>query len=173
MTGKRKETERGQDAAGVMCSARRYPLTVPRQRCYRTRRALALAVGVALMTAPAAASGKPPRYTLDNPPPNPTTRDLDRMGIAYEKWAALGRCEQPGAGWDNSRRYRWARGVHWRHTGPRYLAGLGFYSGTYAAWKPKGYPWPPHATPEQIVITAERVRRDVGITAWGAWRCWR
>lgn len=170
--GMREETERRQ-VATVMAEHRRSPLAVPRQRRYRNRRALALAAGVALMFAPAAASGKPYAYSVENPPPNPTTRDLDRMGIAYEKWAALGRCEQPGAGWDNSRRYRWARGVHWRHTGPRYLAGLGFYSGTYAAWKPKGYPWPPKATPEQIVITAERVRRDVGITAWGAWRCWR
>ncbi len=133
---------------------------------------LAVAVGVALMIAPAAASGTS-RYTLDNPPRNPTTRDLDRMGIAYTKWAALGRCEQPGAGWDNTPRYRWARGVHWRHTGPRYLAGLGLFAGTYRAWTPPGYPWPPKATPEQIVIIAERVRRDVGITAWGAWRCWQ
>lgn len=170
--GMRKGTERGQVAAEVS-AGRRSPLAVSRQRRYRASRAVAVTVGAALVFVPAVATGKPYRYTVDNPPPNPTTADLDRMGIAYRKWAALGRCEQPGAGWDNSRRYRWARGVHWRHTGPRFLAGLGFYSGTYASWKPKGYPWPPKATPEQIVIIGERVRRDVGITAWGAWRCWR
>jgi hypothetical protein len=172
MNSMRKETERRQDAAGL-AEDRRNPLPVTRQRCHRNRRAVALTVGAALMFAPAVATGKGYPYTVDKPPPNPTTRDLERMGIAYHKFAALGRCEQPGAGWDNTPRYRWARGVNWRHTGPRYLAGLGFYSGTYSAWKPKGYPWPPKATPEQIVITAERVRRDVGITAWGAWRCWR
>lgn len=100
--------------------------------------------------------------TINNPPANPTRADLVRMGIPVERWARLGRCEQPGEGW---------RGVRWSHTGPRFLAGLGFARSTYAAYKPAGYPWPPHATPWQIIVVAERVKADVGITAWGAWRC--
>lgn len=109
-----------------------------------------------------AAPAKSARHTIHHPPANPTRADLIRMGVPVERWASLGRCEQPGSGW---------RGVAWTHTGPSYLAGLGFARSTYAHYKPAAYPWPPKATPWQIMVVAERVKADVGITAWGAWRC--
>ena len=96
-------------------------------------------------------------WTIANPPANPTRTDLEAAGIPVTRWFALGRCEQPGNG---------VGGVQWTQTG-RFIGGLGFYSGTYGAYKPKAYPWPPAASPWQIIIVAERVKADVGITAWG------
>ena len=104
--------------------------------------------------------------TIANPPANPTRADLVGMGIPVERWFSLGRCEQPGAG---------VGGVDWTnegrggHTG--FLGGLGFAASTYGYYKPKGYPWPPRATPWQIIIVGERVKAAVGITAWGAHDC--
>ena len=109
------------------------------------------------------AAPKHTRWTIQNPPPHPTLRDLVNMRIRIDNWVSLGRCEQPGSGW---------RGVDWKQTG-NYIGGLGFYSGTYGAYKPKSYPWPPHATPAHLIIVAERVKADVGITAWGCSGAWR
>lgn len=98
-------------------------------------------------------------WTIENPPPNPTRADLVNMGIPVERWFRLGRCEQPSSSG--------VGGVDFTNDGPAFVGGLGFAASTYAAYKPKAYPWPPKATPWQIIIVAERVKADVGITAWG------
>lgn len=108
-----------------------------------------------------------PKYTLERPPANPTRADLLHMGIRISNWIHLGQCEQPsGRGGDG------LASVDWKQTG-NYIGGLGFYSGTYRAYKPKAYPWPPYASPYQLMITAERVRVAVGIHAWGCAAAWR
>lgn len=96
--------------------------------------------------------------TIQRPPANPTRADLIGMGIPVTRWFALGRCEQPGPG---------VGGVDWRNDGPSFVGGLGFAASTWRAYKPAAYPDPPAATPWQIIIVAERVKADVGITAWG------
>ena len=100
--------------------------------------------------------------TIAHPPANPTRADLVGMGIPVARWFSLGRCEQPGAG---------VGGVDWTNTGPSFVAGLGFAASTWRAYKPAAYPDPPAATPWQIIIVGERVKADVGITAWGAHGC--
>ena len=100
--------------------------------------------------------------TIANPPDSPTRANLVSMGIPVERWFSLGRCEQPGQG---------IGGVDWTNAGPSFIGGLGFAASTWRAYKPAAYPDPPNATPWQIIIVGERVKADVGITAWGAHGC--
>ena len=59
-------------------------------------------------------------------------------------------------------------GVNWSHRGPRYQGGLGFYSGSWDAYKPKGYPDNAgDATWRQQMVTANRLWARAG---WG-WGC--
>ena len=82
-----------------------------------------------------------------------------QMPKNWRTWLRIGRCEQPGRG---------AWGIRWSHPGPTYGGGLGIYIGTWRHWKPKHYPSTPGAaTWRQQMVVAERIRRDVGITAWG------
>ena len=77
----------------------------------------------------------------------------------WKTWIRIGRCEQPGRG---------AWGIRWNHPGPRYQGGLGFYSGTWDGFKPRGYPDNAgQATWRQQMNVANRVARSVGFSAWG------
>jgi hypothetical protein len=79
----------------------------------------------------------------------------------HDLWLAIGRCEQPGAGYG---------GVNWTHPGPTYQGGLGFYYATWDGWKPAGYPADAgSATWRQQMIVAQRVANDVGYSAWGCY----
>ena len=48
----------------------------------------------------------------------------------HDLWLRIGRCEQSGPGYG---------GVYWAHPGPTYQGGLGFWYGTFDAWKPAKY----------------------------------
>lgn len=80
----------------------------------------------------------------------------------YSLWIKIGRCEQPGPGY---------RGIYWRHPGPTYQGGLGFYYATWDYYKPRGYPSDAgQATWRQQMRVANRVAASVGFTAWGCYR---
>jgi len=82
-----------------------------------------------------------------------------KMPKNWKTWIRIGRCEQPGSG---------AWGIRWNHPGPRYQGGLGFYSGTWDGYKPRGYPDNAgQATWRQQMNVANRVARSVGFSAWG------
>lgn len=184
----RKETERGRKAAGWHWPAA-LPSPVPRQRCHRVRRAVAVTVGAALVFAPAVATGKDDkrrpcyRHTADTTPtkaaclkaykrqrardrmqfpPNPTRRDVAKRVPDWRGFVRLGRCEQPGPS-------KYGDGVRWGHPGPTWGGGVGLYHQTWrAARSPyrvfSGDKW-------ETILVADAVRDRFGITAWGAWRC--
>lgn len=85
--------------------------------------------------------------------------EVKRRVSDYMTFIRIGRCEQPGRG---------QYGIRWDHTGPKYEGGLGFWHGTWDAWRPKHYPgnagW---ASPQMQILVADAVRDDVGISAWG------
>ena len=77
----------------------------------------------------------------------------------HDLWVAIGRCEQPGAGY---------QGVNWAHTGPTYQGGLGFWYGTWSGFK---YPNMPsnagYATWRQQMRVANRLYSLYGTSPWG------
>ena len=82
-----------------------------------------------------------------------------RMPAHWRTWVRIGRCEQPGHG---------AWGIRWDHPGPTYQGGLGFYSGTWDGFKPRGYPADAgDASWRQQMRVANIVARRVGMSAWG------
>jgi len=99
------------------------------------------------------------KYTLDNPPKNPTRRHLVNMGIPISLWIRVGRCEQPGRGY---------MGVRWSHPGPKYEGGLGFFASSWDAYRPSYYPSNAgNATWQQQMVVASRLWDRAG---WG-WGC--
>jgi hypothetical protein len=95
-------------------------------------------------------------------PPSPTMNDLKKRVPDWFGFVRLGRCEQPGPG-------KW--GVRWDHPGPTWGGGVGLYRGT---WQAAGSPYRVFSgsIPETILV-ADAIRDRFGITAWGAWRCFR
>lgn len=95
-------------------------------------------------------------------PPSPTMTDLKKRVPDWWGFVQLGRCEQPGPG-------KW--GVRWDHPGPTWGGGVGLYRGT---WQAAGSPYRVFSgsIPETILV-ADAIRDRFGITAWGAWRCFR
>ena len=77
----------------------------------------------------------------------------------HDLWIRIGRCEQPGSGY---------RGVYWSHPGPTYQGGLGFWYGTWDAFR---YPGMPEnagdATWRQQMKVANRLLRMYGTSPWG------
>lgn len=77
----------------------------------------------------------------------------------HDLWVRIGRCEQPGRGY---------MGVYWSHPGPRYQGGLGFYSGTWAAFKE---PWMPSnagaASWRAQMQVANKLYARYGTSPWG------
>jgi len=73
----------------------------------------------------------------------------------------IGRCEQPGS--------ERPGGIGWSHRGPTYQGGLGLYSGTWLAFRPKGAPanagdatWR-----QQMSAGAKIIRTYGGTSPWG------
>lgn len=67
-------------------------------------------------------------------------------------WRLLAQCETGG---------------NWRHRNSTYQGGLGFYHGSWDAYRPRGFPSEAYlASPAQQVAVGRRIRNDVG---WGAW----
>ncbi len=105
------------------------------------RRTIGAALAVAILAVPAAAAPRPPL------PPH------------HALWLRVAQCEQPGNGYG---------GVNWQHRGPRYEGGLGFFHGSWDAYKPRGYPDNAgDATWRQQMVTANRLWARAG---WG-WGC--
>ena len=77
----------------------------------------------------------------------------------HDLWVRIGRCEQPGRGY---------MGINWSHPGPRYQGGLGFYSGTWAAFKE---PWMPSnagaASWRAQMQVANKLYARYGVSPWG------
>lgn len=75
-----------------------------------------------------------------------------------DKWQRVGACEtgygkRPG-------NFRWNSGT--------YQGFVGFYYGSWDAYRPAGYPAEAYqATPRQQMVVAERIRAAVGYGAWG------
>jgi hypothetical protein len=105
------------------------------------RRTIGAALAVAILAVPAAAAPRPP------------------LPAHHALWLRVAQCEQPGNGYG---------GVNWQHRGPRYEGGLGFYYGSWDAYKPKGYPDNAgDATWRQQMNVANRLWARAG---WG-WGC--
>lgn len=82
-----------------------------------------------------------------------------RLPRNHDLWIRIGRCEQPGSGY---------RGVYWSHPGPRYQGGLGFYSGTWAAFKEPHMPANAgQATWRQQMWVANKLYARYGTSPWG------
>ena len=87
------------------------------------------------------------------------TQAKKRLPKRHDLWVRIGRCEQPGSGY---------KGVYWSHPGPRYQGGLGFYSGTWAAFKEPGMPANAgQATWRQQMWVANKLYARYGTSPWG------
>lgn len=81
-------------------------------------------------------------------------RTARRLAHVPAVWKRLAVCETGG---------------NWRHVNSTYQGGLGFYHGSWDAYRPRGFPRDAHlATPAQQVIVAKRILADVGWSAWPA-----
>jgi hypothetical protein len=70
----------------------------------------------------------------------------------YGTWDRLAVCETGG---------------NWRHYNSTYQGGLGFYHGSWDAYRPRGWPFDAHvASREEQIVVGELIYADVG---WGAW----
>jgi hypothetical protein len=78
-----------------------------------------------------------------------------RLGLRIPAvWKRLARCETGG---------------DWRHHNGPYEGGLGFYGGSWDAYRPAGYPRDAHrASPAEQVAVARLILADVGWSAWPA-----
>jgi len=186
----RKETERGRKAAGWHWPAA-LPSPVPRQRCHRVRRAVAVTVGAALVFAPAVATGKDDkrrpcyRHTADTTPtkaaclkaykrakaranmawpPNPTVREVR---------ARVNRIGGPGTyakAWRVARcetgaRPRWYLGPRGEIRG-RYVSMMGMYVSTWAYGAQRtGYDG--STAHEQIAVAVAAFPITRGWSGWG------
>jgi hypothetical protein len=95
-----------------------------------------------------------------------TTRDLNRRGVAIQKWVRLGRCEAGhGSGYG---------GVRWNTpSGWRWQGGLGMYDISHASTgHPYGYDAGQWNWQTQVLV-GHRLMEKYGISAWSAARCWR
>jgi Transglycosylase-like domain len=75
-----------------------------------------------------------------------------RLRALSTVWDRLARCETGG---------------NWKHRNSMYQGGLGFYHGSWDAYRPAGFPREAfNATREQQIVVGKRILADVG---WGAW----
>ena len=82
-----------------------------------------------------------------------------KLPANHDLWVRIGRCEQPGSGY---------RGVYWSHKGPTYQGGLGFWHGTWDAFKVKGMPDNAgDASWRQQMWVANRLYARYGTSPWG------
>lgn len=75
-----------------------------------------------------------------------------RLAVRDTVWDRLAECETGG---------------NWRHRTPTYQGGLGFYHGSWDAYRPRRFPREAYlATREEQIAVGKRILADVG---WGAW----
>jgi hypothetical protein len=75
-----------------------------------------------------------------------------RLTARNTVWDRLAKCETGG---------------NWRHRNSTYQGGLGFYHGSWDAYRPKRFPREAYlASREEQIVVGKRIRADVG---WGAW----
>jgi hypothetical protein len=94
-------------------------------------------------------------------PPHPTLTDLKKRVPDWYNFVKLGRCEQPSASE--------IHGVAWSHQGPTWGGGLGIYKSTWYMAKSPYRLW--SGSYIETILVADAIRDQVGITAWGAHRC--
>jgi len=98
-----------------------------------------------------------------------TARDID-----YRRWVrAVWRARLDHARQLTRRSTVWDRlarcetGGNWKHHNSTYQGGLGFYRGSWDAYRPRRFPRDAHlASREQQIVVGKRILADVG---WGAW----
>jgi len=98
-----------------------------------------------------------------------TTHDVDYRRWVRAVWKArlehARRLARPNTVWD--RLARCETGGNWRHHNSTYQGGLGFYRGSWDAYRPRRFPRDAHlASREQQIVVGKRIVADVG---WGAW----
>lgn len=72
---------------------------------------------------------------------------------------------RPNTVWD--RLAECETGGNWRHHNSTYQGGLGFYHGSWDAYRPRRFPRDAHlASRTQQIVVGKRILADVG---WGAW----
>jgi hypothetical protein len=60
-------------------------------------------------------------------------------------------------------------GGNWKHRNSTYQGGLGFYHGSWDAYRPRGFPREAYlATREEQIVVGKRILADVGWSAWPA-----
>ena len=120
------------------------------------KRIIAGATALALVI-PAAATALP--VGIDQGPPVKAAAKKKRLPRNHDLWVRIGRCEQPGGGY---------RGINWSHHGPTYQGGLGFWYGTWAAFKEPGMPSNAgDATWRQQMWVANKLYARYGTSPWG------
>ena len=120
------------------------------------KRIIATAAAFALIPALASAGDKPlPKHgTIVQ-----AAKAKKKLPKRHDLWIRIGRCEQPGGGY---------KGVYWSQPGPRYQGGLGFYSGTWAAFKEPHMPANAgQATWRQQMWVANKLYARYGTSPWG------
>ena len=114
---------------------------------------------VAAAKIPTASIGQPMKTTVVKTPVKKKAKPKKRLPRNHDLWIRIGRCEQPGSGY---------KGIYWSHPGPRYQGGLGFYSGTWAAFKE---PWMPSnagaASWRAQMQVANKLYARYGTSPWG------
>lgn len=81
---------------------------------------------------------------------------IDREWPQYDEWVRIGVCESG------------ANPPNWQHNSGTYQGALGFYRGSWDAFRPAGYPSEAYlATPLQQMVVAERIYDRYGLTGWG------
>ena len=115
-------------------------------------------LAIALTGALAAPAAALPVGGIQAPAPAQSAKKK-RLPARHDLWVRIGRCEQPGRGY---------KGINWSHPGPRYQGGLGFYSGTWAAFKEPGMPSNAgQATWRQQMWVANKLYARYGTSPWG------
>ena len=114
---------------------------------------------VAAAEIPTASIGQPMKTAVVKTPVKKKAKPKKRLPRNHDLWVRIGRCEQPGSGY---------KGIYWSHPGPRYQGGLGFYSGTWAAFKE---PWMPSnagaASWRAQMQVANKLYARYGTSPWG------
>lgn len=109
----------------------------------------------------------PPEPPKVEPPPTtaaPAPVATSSASPSVEWWYELGRCEQPGSG---------EGGVNWTAGDSTYGGGLGFYRGTWDAYRGEAgidVDEPDQATPAQQIAVGRAVFAHHGAGAWGCSR---
>ena len=107
--------------------------------------------------------------TMPEPEVQGQVEVADASGVSLsdpdmDKWRQIARCEMPGPGGTPSEPW----GVHWTFIGSRFSGSMGIANVTWRAFGGTEFgPTAGHATWQQQITVARRIRDRYGYSAWG------